>query len=111
MIWETIQNKLDSVGKVLDGRQDSLACASTRALPQPGQANLETYLGQSRGDQGSSPTGACAPLLETQPGALLASQAAPSQQASIDHFFKRKAGSPVPKSPGCEPAAKRARPT
>ncbi len=30
MIWDTIQNKLDNLGKVLDGKEDSLKVGETR---------------------------------------------------------------------------------
>lgn len=91
MIWDTIQNKLENVGKVLDGRQDSLACSATRSMAQPGQPDLEAYLGPSGSGAGTDGQRARSPLAETQPGgARMPPQVTMTQQATMDRFFKRK---------------------
>ncbi|GAX73093.1 hypothetical protein CEUSTIGMA_g546.t1 [Chlamydomonas eustigma] len=44
MIWETIQSKLDNVGKVLDGKEDSLKVVSTQHQLEKGQPGILRFM-------------------------------------------------------------------
>lgn len=48
IIWRTIQNKLENVGQVLDGDQETLQVGKKCVVQDPSQSNLDRYLTPSQ---------------------------------------------------------------
>lgn len=47
MIWDVIQTKMDNVGKVIDGKQDSMRVSSSHQMPDRGQAGIAHFMPQT----------------------------------------------------------------
>ncbi len=85
IIWNAIQNKLDDVGRVLDGVQDSLKVVAPAEIREHGQMSIEDFSLL----QESQPVSSLADRPGKKTGVNSQLQSQSQGQTSIDRFFKK----------------------
>ncbi|KAK9812924.1 hypothetical protein WJX72_005876 [[Myrmecia] bisecta] len=91
IIWESVQNKLEHVGQVLNGAQDRLEVASQHHKPENGQTSLSIFEALAVSHNGSlSGSSNCADSADTATGliqrASMWSARPPPKSDDNDHF-------------------------
>lgn len=92
MIWASLQSKLDSVGKTLDGRQESLQIVRKGGEQQPrGQTSMDTFVAPQQQQVRQGCQAGAAGDGDSSPGDTSAARHG-QQQATIQRFFPKTKG-------------------